>query len=374
MVKKMKSSPGRLSASEIRNFLNKKAGRNVAFDLSKDNPTEVKEWIPTGSRWLDGIICRGKLSGIPVGKIVEIAGLESTGKSYMAAQIAANAQKMGMQVVYFDSESALDPSFLENIGCDVNELVYQQALTVEFVLEQIEDIIGLGAEKTLFIWDSLALTPAVSDVEGDFNPQSSMAVKARILAKGMSKLTVPIANSNSTLLVLNQLKTNITSNIAEAMTTPFVTPGGKAMHYVYSLRLWLTGRKAKASFITDERGYRIGSEVKCTLKKSRFGTQGRQCTFKILWGGDVYIQDEESWFEAIKGSKQIEQKGAWYSLLYADGTSEKFQAAKWKEKLKDEKFRKRALEIMDEEVVLRFEERSGDASDFYDIDGETEET
>ena len=342
--------------------------------MSKDNPTEVKEWIPTGSRWLDGIICRGKLSGIPVGKIVEIAGLESTGKSYMAAQIAANAQKMGMQVVYFDSESALDPSFLENIGCDVNELVYQQALTVEFVLEQIEDIIGLGAEKTLFIWDSLALTPAVSDVEGDFNPQSSMAVKARILAKGMSKLTVPIANSNSTLLVLNQLKTNITSNIAEAMTTPFVTPGGKAMHYVYSLRLWLTGRKAKASFITDERGYRIGSEVKCTLKKSRFGTQGRQCTFKILWGGDVYIQDEESWFEAIKGSKQIEQKGAWYSLLYADGTSEKFQAAKWKEKLKDEKFRKRALEIMDEEVVLRFEERSGDASDFYDIDGETEET
>ena len=226
----------------------------------------------------------------------------------------------------------------------------------------------------MFIWDSLALTPAVSDVEGDFNPQSSMAVKARILAKGMSKLTVPIANSNSTLLVLNQLKTNITSNIAEAMTTPFVTPGGKAMHYVYSLRLWLTGRKAKASFITDERGYRIGSEVKCTLKKSRFGTQGRQCTFKILWGGDVYIQDEESWFEAIKGSKQIEQKGAWYSLLYADGTSEKFQAAKWKEKLKDEKFRKRALEIMDEEVVLRFEERSGDASDFYYIDGETEET
>ena len=79
------------------------------------------------------------------------------------------------------------------------------------------------------------------------------------------------------------------------MTTPYVTPGGKALSYAYSLRVWLTGRKAKASFVLDEHGYRIGSEVKCTLKKSRFGTQGRQCTFKILWGGDAYIQDEEGW-------------------------------------------------------------------------------
>ena len=97
-------------------------------------------------------------------------------------------------------------------------------------------------------------------------------------------------------IVLNQLKTNITNNVAEAMTTPYVTPGGKAMHYAYSLRIWLTKRKAKASFIIDDNGFRVGSEVKVTLKKSRFGTEGRQCTFKILWGGDVGIKDEESWF------------------------------------------------------------------------------
>jgi len=136
--------------------------------------------------------------------------------------------------------------------------------------------------------------------------------------------------------------------------------------YAYSLRIWLTGRKAKASFVTDERGFRIGSEVKSTLKKSRFGTQGRQCTFKILWGGNVFIQDEESWFEAVKGSKNIEQKGAWYNLIYEDATSEKFQAAKWNEKLKSEKFRNRILQIMDEEVIMKFDKREGKAEDFYD--------
>ena len=197
-----------------------------------------------------------------------------------------------------------------------------------------------------------------------------MAVKPRILAKGMSKLTVPIAASKSTFLVLNQLKTNITRSPSEAMTTPYVTPGGKAMHYAYSLRIWLTKRKAKASFIVDNNGYRIGSEVKATLKKSRFGTEGRQCTFKILWGGDVGIQDEESWLEAIKVSESIKQSGAWYNLVYKDGTSEKFQAAKWKEKLQSEKFKDRVLQIMDEEIIMRFDKKEGKAEEFYDIDQE----
>ena len=370
MAKKSKKL-GRLSIGEMRNLINRKAGVEVAFDLTKENPTQVKDWISTGSRWLDSIVCQGQLAGIPVGKIVEIAGLEGSGKSYMAAQIAANAQKMGIDVVYFDSESAIDPSFLTNAGCDINNLLYTQPPSVEYVLETIEELLGSNDNRMLFIWDSLALTPSVSDVEGDFNPQSSMAAKPRILAKGMSKLTVPIAASKSTFLVLNQLKTNITRSPSEAMTTPYVTPGGKAMHYAYSLRIWLTKRKAKASFIVDDNGYRIGSEVKATLKKSRFGTEGRQCTFKILWGGDVGIQDEESWLEAIKVSENVKQSGAWYNLVYEDGTSEKFQASKWKEKLQSEKFKNRVLQIMDEEIIMRFERKEGKAGEFYDIDQET---
>ena len=365
---------GKISIAEMRKLLNKKAGGSVAYNLNEDNPTDVKEWIPTGSRWLDSIIARGKPAGIPMGKIAEIAGLESTGKSYMASQIAANAQKMGIDVVYFDSESALDSSFLVKAGCDVDNVLYVQATSVEAVLEYIEELLGTG-NQFLFIWDSLALTPSKSDIEGDFNPLSSMAVKPRILSKGLSKLVQPIANSSSTLLILNQLKTNITSNIAEAMTTPYFTPGGKALNYSYSLRVWLTGRKAKASFITDDKGFRIGSEVKAKIEKSRFGTQGRVCTFKIVWGGeDVAIQDEESWFEAIKSSEHLTNAGAWFSLHHEDGKVEKFQKATWLDKLQDEKFRKRVLQLMDEEVILKFESKTGNADDFYQIDGEADTT
>ena len=142
------------------------------------------------------------------------------------------------------------------------------------------------------------------------------------------------------------------------------------MIYAYSLRIWLTGRKAKASFVLDDSGFRIGSEVKVKLEKSRFGTQGRNCAFKILWGEEVGIQDEESWFEAIKASDRIKRAGAWYSLVYEDGTEEKFMGAHWVGKLEDEKFRNRVLEIMDEEIIMKFDKRIGEAEDFYDVDKE----
>tara|TARA_R110000868_G_scaffold1692_5_gene13644 strand:+ start:1271 stop:2407 length:1137 start_codon:yes stop_codon:yes gene_type:complete len=364
------TKPGRVAMHDLMKLVNKKAGRNVAHDLTGVNPTEVKEWIPTGSRWLDSIVCKGKLAGIPVGKVTEIAGLESTGKSYMAAQIAANAQKMGKLVVYFDSESAIDPSFLERTGCDLEQLMYVQATSVEFVLETVEELLGATEERLLFIWDSLALTPSISDVEGDFNPQSSMAVKARILAKGMSKLIIPIADSQATFLVLNQLKTNIPQGPNAriiAMTTPYMTPGGKALQYSYSLRIWLTGRKSKAAFIEDDKGYRIGSEVKAKLEKSRFGTQGRNCTFRILWGTeDIGIRDEESWFEAVKTSEYLKSAGAWYTLTMPDGYTKKFQPSKWTETVQnDEEFRTNILKLMDHEVVQKFDKREGVAEQFY---------
>jgi len=371
MAKRAINKAGRVNIQDLMKLVNKKAGQNVAHNLTGDNPTSVKEWIPTGSRWLDSIVSKGKLTGIPVGKVTEIAGLESTGKSYMAVQVAANAQKTGKVVVYFDSESAIDPGFLERAGCDLERLMYVQASSVEFVLETIEELLGATDEQMVFIWDSLAFTPSVSDVEGDFNPQSSMAVKARILAKGMSKLVIPIADKQATLIVLNQLKTNIPQGPNArivAMTTPYVTPGGKAMHYAYSLRIWLTGRKAKSSFIEDEKGFRIGSEVKVKLEKSRFGTQGRSCAFRIMWGTeDVGIRDEESWFDAIKGSEHLSSAGAWYTLSMPDGYSKKFQPSKWTDLAKnDEEFRSRVIQIMDEEIVQKFDKRQGDASAFYE--------
>ena len=349
---------GKIDIASMKKFVNKKVGLDIAHDLNLDNPTEVKEWIPTGSRWLDSIICRGEMAGIPVGKITELAGLSSAGKSYMACQIAAQAQKMGHCVVYFDAESAIDPNFLKSSGIDINDdFLYIQAVSVEKTLETIEDLMGQYPEtQFLFIWDSIAATSSEKDLEGDFNPQSSMAVKPRIFAKAFPKLTIPLANQQCTLLLINQLKTNITSNVAEAMTTPFVAPGVKAIEYFCSLRIWLTKRKAKAAHVTDDSGLRIGSEVKVKVEKSRFGSEGRTCGFKILWGKDVGIQDEESWLEALRASGSDRFKaGAWNKLIGRDGKEYKFQRTQWLDKLKDAEFRSVVFDIMDEEIIRKFD-------------------
>jgi recombination protein RecA len=349
---------GKINISEMKKFINNKVGLDVAHDLREDNPTMVKEWIPTGSRWLDSIICRGKLAGIPVGKIVELAGLSSAGKSFMACQIAAEAQKKGHVVVYFDAESAIDPDFLTKCGIDVeNDFMYVQAVSVEKTLETIEDLMGrYPTTQFFFIWDSIAATTSEKELESDFNPQSTMAVKPRIFSKAFPKLTIPLANQQCTLLLINQLKTNITMNVAEAMTTPYIAPGGKAIEYFSSLRIWLTKRKAKASYVTDDSGLRIGSEVKVKIEKSRFGSEGRTCGFKILWGNDVGIQDEESWLEALRlsGSDRF-KSGAWNKMYDRDGKEFKFQRAHWLDKLKDEEFRAVVLDIMDEEIIKKFE-------------------
>jgi recombination protein RecA len=365
---------GKLDPAEIRALLNKKAGRDIAFSLENENPSEVVDWIGTGSTWLDAIIDgqTGKRAGIPVGRISELAGDTASGKSYMAAQIAANAQRKGMDVIYFDSESAIDPTFLERAGCDLSRLIYMQAENVEGVLEQIELLLTSNSNKMLFIWDSFAFTPSLADINGGFDPMSQMAVKPRITALGLSKLIQPIANAQATLLILNQLKTNLAAQGNIKYLTDgerYTTPGGKALAYSYSLRIWLTARRAKDSFILDERGFRVGSEIKARLEKSRFGSAGRECAFKISWSGEhIGVLDTESLFEAIKPF--IQQMGAWYGLPYEDGTVEKFQESMWMTKMENEKFCTRVLEIVDIHLSKNFANKTGDAKNYYNIDGE----
>ena len=365
---------GKLSSSDVLKMINKKAGRTIAFAGDQENPADIKDWIPTGSRWLDSIICRGQLAGIPVGRVTEIAGLESSGKSYMAGQIAREAQKKDIKVLYFDSEQTMTSEFLEKLGCDMegdNQIIIVQPDDVEMVLETVEVCMSNDPDsRYLFVLDSLAMTPCRADLEKDFNPQSSMAQKPRVLSLGMQKLTVALNKTQSTLLVLNQLKTQIhTGNPMLALSQPYFTPGGKAIIYAYSLRIWLTGLKSKKSFVEDESGFRIGSEVKAKLEKSKFGTQGRICNFKILWGGeDVGIMNDESLMVAIKSSDKLKNAGAWFTL---EGWDKKFQAATFPKLMQTEpKFSKIVYDIMDEEVIRKFENKMGSAKDFY---GEEEE-
>jgi len=365
---------GKLSSKDILKMINKKAGRTIAFSGDQENPADIKDWIPTGSRWLDSIICRGQSAGIPVGRVTEIAGLESSGKSYMAGQIAHQAQAKGIKVLFFDSEATMTSEFLEKLGCDMeseNQILIIQPEDIEQVLETMEMLMGQDPDnRYLFIVDSLAVTPCRADLEKDFNPQSSMAQMPRVLSIGMKKLTTSLSQTQSTFLVLNQLKTNINVNNPMMMISqPWFTPGGKAIIYAYSLRIWLTGMKGKKTFIEDARGYRIGSEVKAKLEKSKFGTQGRICNFKILWGGEnVGIMNDESLLSAIKSSDRLTNSGAWYTLK---GYDKKFQAATFPKLMQtDEKFAKVVDDIIDEEVIRKFENKTGKAEDFYDLEEE----
>jgi len=368
----MNMSNGNLSSKDILKLINKKAGRTIAFTGDQENPADVRDWISTGSRWLDSITCRGQLAGIPVGRCTEIAGLESSGKSYMAGQIAREAQKKDIKVLYFDSESTMSKEFLEKLGCTVDGedgVIIIQPDDIEQVLESMETVMSSDPDtRFLFIIDSLAMTPCRADLEKDFNPQSSMAQMPRVLSLGMKKLVVSLSRTQSTLLVLNQLKTNINvTNPMMMLSQPWFTPGGKAMIYAYSLRIWLTGLKGKKTFVEDEAGFRIGSEVKAKLEKSKFGTQGRICNFKILWGGEVAgILNDESLLTAIKSSDKLKNSGAWFTL---DGYDKKFQSATFPKLMQtDEKFAKIVYKIMDEEVIRKFETKTGNSEDFYGDD------
>lgn len=335
--------------------MNKMAGYKVAYNLDVDeNPASVKQWIPTGSRWLDSIIARGMYSGIPTGKIVELAGLPSTGKSYMAMQIAINALRMDIDVVYFDEEAALDQEFIEKMGVPKEDILVVQAGSVEMVLEFIERWLSENDHPTLFIWDSLAMTACASEIEGDFNPNSQIGVRPRVLSRGLKKLVVPLAKNNSTLLICNQLYTNISTNRYEMLSEPYVSPGGKAIKHAYSLSIWLKEHKSKKFFVEDNEGSIVGSQVSAQIKKSRFGSYNRECEFKILWAGkDISIQDEESWIEVIKKSDQV-TTGAWWTMKFKDGTEKKFRSADWMKELEDLRFKDRVIELMDDVLIHNF--------------------
>lgn len=364
-----KKSTGKINLSKLRKKLNKKAGQELAYDLNEDNPTKITYWIPTGSRLLDSIIARGKMAGIPGNKVTEIAGLPATGKSYMAAEIAANAQKMGISVIYFDSENAIDPDFLESKGCDLNDLIYVQAVSVETVLDMIEVAISEKIEddpdkRLLIIWDSLAMTPTESEKEAGASNGVAMAAKAKVVSTGISRLQIPMANNNITLLVLNQLRDNISTNKFDMLSNPYFTPGGKALPYAYHLRIWLTHSNTKKNFIFDDFGEQIGSHIKAKIKKSRLGSLNRYCEFDILFGGiENKIRDEESWFPMMKTFEGYNHHGG-YSIT-VDGKKFPYKEDTWVKQLDtDPEFREAVLKVLDHEMIHKFALKEGKLSDY----------
>ena len=362
---------GKMNIDEIRSMLNKKAGTETCFDLEEESPTEVDQYISTGSHVLDCLLIRGKKAGFPVSKISYVNSLSSAGKSFAMCCLCAEAQKMGIRVAYFDSENALDPQFLKKAGANIAEILYIQATSIEYVFETIEELLSTN-DQWLFILDSYAACPCKAETAGGYNPQESVALKPRITGLGLKKLTIPIANKKATLVVTNHLITNIVMSQdmnarVDAMLDPFIAPGGKNLQYYSSLTLNLTGKKNKASFLTNESGHVIGTETKVKIKKSRFGTLNREIMVKLVWGEDkVRFADEESWFDILKESGDITTSTTgWSTLTYEDGADKKFHAATILKELEDPKFKNRIMQQVEKYLIDDFADAAVDATKYY---------
>lgn len=195
--------------------LNKSHGSRVAYNLAFDeSPTHVKRWISTGSRQLDYIISNRRDGGLPEGRIVEIFGPPSIGKSHIAIQIARSTQKMGGIVVYIDTENATSVENLGLLGVDVKKrFVYVDTHCTEEVLSIAEETVlkAKAMDKDVpvtIIWDSVAATSPKAELTGDYD-KDSIGLQARAISKGMRKITGVIANQNVLLVALNQIRTKI---------------------------------------------------------------------------------------------------------------------------------------------------------------------
>lgn len=210
--------------------INREIGSRVCFNLSCDDaPTDIKRWLSFGCTQLDYIVSNRREGGVPEGRIIEISGQPSIGKSHLAYQLARTTQRLGGLVVLIDSECATPLDKLKYMGIDVSKrFVYADVHATEDVFTIAESTIlkVKSAAKdipVLIIWDSVAATSPKQELEGNYD-KDTMGLQARVISKGMRKITGIVGQNNVTLLILNQLRMKL--NVMPH-ADPWTTPGGE---------------------------------------------------------------------------------------------------------------------------------------------------
>lgn len=290
----------------------------AAFFLNDPNVTsDVHNWIPSGNDILDIAISNRPNGGWPVGRIVELTGLEASGKSLLAAHALKNTQALGGVAVYIDTESAVSEQFLSAIGVDIPKLIYMPMDALENIFEAVETIISKVRESNkdrlvTIVIDSIMGASTLAELESTYEKDGYATSKAIILSKAMRKLPLLIARENILLMMTNQLRVNLGVSFGEK----YSTSGGKAVGFAASVRVRLTNKnKIK---IKQENGLEaiVGIKTNVKITKNRLGPPLRDVDYDIYF--DSGVDNYGSWLETLKDYKVVTSGTNWSLPLTGD--------------------------------------------------------